>query len=222
MGAIRESIRAINEKIGEEILLVVVSKTRSDMEILEAYNAGVRDFGENKVQELVSKAKKLPTDIRWHMIGHLQRNKAKQLVEVASLIHSIDSLKLLKELNKEAAKKNLIVDCLLQVKVAEEESKFGMSKEIILEMLSTDKFKECKNVKIRGLMTMASFSSDEEKVRSEFKSAKSFFDELRLSQILENDEFSILSMGMTNDYSSAIEEGSNVVRIGSAIFGPRI
>ncbi|HEY5462272.1 MAG TPA: YggS family pyridoxal phosphate-dependent enzyme [Hanamia sp.] len=219
----------------KNVTLVAVSKTKSVEEILELYNLGQRDFGENYVQELVEKYEKLPKDICWHFIGHLQTNKVKLIAPFVSLVQSVDSEKLLKEINKEAKKNNRIIDCLLQVHIAKEETKFGLDKYELEKLLSKDDT-DYKNISIKGLMGMASFTDDTEIVRVEFKSLKYLFDKpatftapvtvqtgihhsprpLPLGQA-----FTILSMGMSADYKIAIEEGSNMVRLGSLLFGKR-
>jgi pyridoxal phosphate enzyme (YggS family) len=193
--------------------LVAVSKTKPNELIIEAYGAGQRIFGENKVQELVEKKESLPKDIEWHMIGHLQTNKVKYIAPFVSLIHAVDSKKLIKEINKRAEQNNRVIPCLLQVHIAQEESKFGLDKDGVIEILKTD----FSNVSIVGLMGMATFTDNKNQIRKEFKYLKDIFDELKESQ----PNFSILSMGMSGDYSIAIEEGSNMVRIGSSIFGER-
>jgi hypothetical protein len=205
----------------KNVALIAVSKTKPVEDILELYNLGQRDFGENYVQELVEKYEQLPKDIRWHFIGHLQSNKVKYIAPFVSLIHSVDSEKLLKEINKEARKNNRIVDCLLQVYIAKEESKFGLNEEelqaLITRISDTNSFK---NISVKGLMGMASFTGDKEVVRKEFRHLKSLFDEYS-SFNLQPSTFSILSMGMSADFEMAIEEGSNMVRIGSLLFGKR-
>lgn len=206
------------QKINEElrlsnITLVAVSKTKPIEDILELYNLGHRDFGENYVQELAEKAEKLPNDIRWHFIGHLQSNKVKLITPFIYLIHGVDSLKLLKEIDKQAEKNKRVIDCLLQVHIAQEETKFGFDE---IELLNLD-LKQYLNVRIKGLMGMASFTENINKIRTEFKHLKIIYD--KLSAIIP--QLSILSMGMSSDYKIAIEEGSNMVRIGSLLFGER-
>ncbi len=197
------------------VTLVAVSKTKSVEEIKELYDLGQRDFGENYVQELAEKQAQLPKDIHWHFIGHLQSNKVKQIAPFICLIQSVDSSKLLREINKQAKKNNRIVDCLLQVHIAQEETKFGLDEAELFQLL--DNIDGFANVQICGLMGMASFTDDMDKVRNEFKYLKSIFNKLRT----QSSEFRTLSMGMSSDYSIAIEEGSNMVRIGSLIFGTR-
>lgn len=213
---IAENLQKIKNTLPENVTLVAVSKTHPTEEILEAYGAGQRIFGENKVQEMTEKYELLPKDIEWHMIGHLQRNKVKYMAPFVSLIHGVDSLKLLVEINKQALKNNRVIKVLLQKYIAEEESKFGMDAEEIEDILSNHA-QDLSNVEIVGLMGMASFTDQQEVVRQEFKTLKSTFD--RLSK--NYPKLTILSMGMSGDYPIAIEEGSTMVRIGSAIFGQR-
>lgn len=212
-----------------QVTLVAVSKAKSAEDIKALYDLGQRDFGENYVQELVEKQRQLPKDIRWHFIGHLQSNKVKQIASFIHLIQSVDSLKLLKEINKQAQKNNRVIDCLLQVHIAQEETKFGFDERELHALLSTNsgELHKLTNIKIVGLMGMASFVDDLEKIRSEFKHLKSLFDihaQLRTSpkeSFGTNFELQTLSMGMSSDYPIAIEEESNMVRIGSLIFGAR-
>lgn len=211
--SVRNQILHYKKHLADNVHLVAVSKTKPNDLILEAYEAGQRIFGENKVQELVEKEQSLPKDIEWHMIGHLQTNKVKYIAPFVSLIHAVDSIKLLEEINKRAKNNNRVIRCLLQLHIAKESSKFGLNKEGILEILES-KFS---NVSIVGLMGMATFTSDEKQIREEFKYLKGFYDELKE----QHPGFSILSMGMSGDYDIAIEEGSNMVRIGSSIFGSR-
>ena len=203
----------------KNVTLVAVSKTKPVEDILELYHLGQRDFGENYVQELVDKYEQLPKDIRWHFIGHLQSNKVKLIAPFITLIHSVDTQKLLREINKQAIKNDRIIDCLLQVHIAKEETKFGLDEEELKELLTTD-FKDFKNVTLKGLMGMASFTDNAEIVRKEFKSLKSLFDKYSTLHTT-NDKLQTLSMGMSSDYKMAIEEGSNMVRIGSLLFGER-
>ncbi len=206
----------------KNVTLVAVSKTKSVEEILELYNLGQRDFGENYVQELTEKHEWLPKDIQWHFIGHLQSNKVKYIAPFISLVQSVDSFKLLKEINKLAQKNNRIVDCLLQIHIAKEETKFGFDENEIEDLLTTNisALQELNNIKIKGLMGMASFTNDIQIVNREFQFLKSLFK--KYSQLtIFNSSFTILSMGMSADYKTAIKEGSNMVRIGSLIFGNR-
>jgi len=210
----KEKYQQINEELRlSKITLVAVSKTKPIEDILELYKLGHRDFGENYVQELTEKAEKLPNDIRWHFIGHLQSNKVRSIVPFIYLIHGVDSLKLLKEIDKQAEKNKRVIDCLLQVHIAQEETKFGFDE---VELLGLE-LKQFTNVRIKGLMGMASLTEDINKIRIEFKSLKTRFEKLKT----QNPELSILSMGMSADYKIAIEEGSNMVRIGSLLFGER-
>lgn len=211
--SVKNNILHLQKHLADNVHLVAVSKTKSNELIIEAYGAGQRIFGENKVQELVEKEESLPKDIEWHMIGHLQTNKVKYIAPFVSLIHAVDSKKLIKEINKRAEQNNRVIPCLLQVHIAQEESKFGLDKDGVIEILKTD----FSNVSIVGLMGMATFTDNKNQIRKEFKYLKDIFDELKESQ----PNFSILSMGMSGDYSVAIEEGSNMVRIGSSIFGER-
>ena len=201
--------------------LIAVSKTKPTTDLLQAYDAGQRDFGENKVQELVAKAEALPKDIRWHMIGHLQRNKVKYIAPFVHLIHSVDSERLLKEINKEAAKNNRTINCLMQVHIANEETKFGFSENELLAFLESEAFRALTHIKIVGLMGMATNTSNQELVRNEFKNLKALAEKIDGS--LKSDKITMteLSMGMSADYLIALEEGSTMVRIGSAIFGKR-
>ena len=203
----------------KNVTLVAVSKTKPAEEILELYNLGQRDFGENYVQELTEKYQQLPKDIRWHFIGHLQSNKVKYIAPLVSLIHGVDSKKLLIEINKQGEKLKQTIDCLLQVHIAKEETKFGLDENELHELLATN-YTNFTSVKIRGLMGMASFTDDMEKVRNEFRVLKSLFDKYSTLSIV-NCQLSILSMGMSADYKIAIDEGSNMVRIGSLLFGKR-
>ena len=211
--SITNKLNLIKNTLDNSITLVAVSKTKPNTDILEAYNAGQRIFGENKVQELAKKAEELPKDIQWHMIGHLQSNKVKNIAPFVSLIHGVDSLKLLKEINKRAEQNNRIIDCLLQVHIATESSKFGFGINEVESALN--EAKQFGNIKIVGLMGMATFTDDTKQVSQEFKSLKTVFDTIK------NDTITTLSMGMSGDYKLAIEQGSTMVRVGSAIFGNR-
>ena len=212
-----EFYKKLSEELKEKnVTLVAVSKTKPVEEILELYHLGQRDFGENYVQELVEKQKQLPKDIRWHFIGHLQSNKVKQIANFISLIHSVDTERLLREIDKQAAKNERIIDCLLQVHIAKEETKFGLDEEELKQLISTG-FKNEKNVSVKGLMGMASFTENKDLIRREFQYLKKLFDQKPGGQ----SRLIILSMGMSSDYKIAIEEGSNMVRIGSLLFGER-
>lgn len=202
-------------------LLVAVSKTKPLEDLKEAYEAGIRDFGENKVQELQDKQPQMPEDVRWHMIGHLQRNKVKYIAPYVHLIHGVDSFKLLKEIDKQGAKVNRQIPVLLQIHIAEEESKFGFDRAELEEMLNNPEFQAMKNVEVRGLMGMATFTENQDQVRKEFRGLKSQFEELKSQSLPDFIKMEELSMGMSGDYLIAQEEGSTMVRIGSAIFGAR-
>ena len=214
--SISEKIQTLKNTLPKELTLVAVSKTKPVNEILEAYNTGHRIFGENKIQELVSKQTEMPKDIEWHMIGHVQRNKVKYIASFVVLIHAVDSLKLLKEINKQALKNNRIINCLIQIKIASEESKFGLSQEDSLSLLLSEDIKELKNISIQGLMGMATFTSNVSQVEKEFQSLNEFYNNTR-----KDFNFKTLSMGMSGDYNLAISCGSNMIRVGSAIFGER-
>lgn len=214
---IADNIKKFTSELGPEITLVAISKTKPDNDIQEAYQAGQRDFGENKIQEMTEKWEALPKDIRWHMVGHVQTNKVKYMAPFVSLVHAGDSLKLLKEINKEALKNDRNIDCLLQIKIAEEESKFGISRNEAEEILNSEKFKTLKNIRVRGLMGMATFTEDQQQVKREFNTLKAIYEDLKAT----HPDFDILSMGMSGDYRIALECGSNMVRIGSSIFGER-
>jgi hypothetical protein len=224
--SIAENIQKIEAEIAPDAKLIAVTKTKPVEMLMEAYNAGFKRYGENKVQEMEMKHEQMPKDIEWHLIGHLQTNKVKYIAPFVAMIHSVDSLKLLQEINKQAAKNNRVIDCLLQIFIAQEETKFGLSEEEAKELLTSEAFKELKNVRIVGLMGMASNTDDEAQIRREFKSLKRFFGELNstLSQqrlTAEDSTLTELSMGMSSDYLIAVEEGSTLIRVGSAIFGSR-
>ena len=218
---IEENLQKIQKETPKGVTLVAVSKTKPNSEIEKLYNIGQRIFGENKVQELVDKHDLLPKDIQWHLIGHLQTNKVKYIAPFVSLIHSIDSFKLLKEVNKEGKKNNRIIPCLLQFHIAEEDSKFGLSMDDANEILSSKEFIEMKNISIEGVMGMATFTDDTNQVSSEFRTLESYFNVLKSHYFKFNDGFKEISMGMSGDYKLAIEEGSTMVRVGSSIFGSR-
>ena len=214
---IKEKLVSFKKQLPEYVSLVAVSKTKPVSDIKEAYDAGQRIFGENKIQEMVNKYEVLPKDIQWHMIGHLQSNKIKYMAHFVDLIHGIDSISTLKEIDKQARKHQRIIKCLLQVKIAKEDSKFGLSIEDTESILSSETLSNMKNLQVVGLMGMASFTSDMEEVSNEFNSLKSLFDQLNKN----NHKLSVLSMGMSGDFKIAIENGSNMIRVGSAIFGVR-
>lgn len=221
MEILAEHIINIQREMPPNVTLVAVTKTRPIELLEEAYSLGLRNFGENRVQEMVDKQPLLPADIKWHQIGHLQTNKVKFIAPFVHLIHSIDSLKLLMEVDRQALKNNRIIDCLLQIYIAREESKFGLDEEEAILMLQSDELREMKNIRICGLMGMATYTDDDETVRREFASLKSFFDRLKTDYFTEKDYFTHLSMGMSGDYHIAIEQGSTMVRIGTALFGER-
>ncbi len=210
-----------NELDAQAVQLVAVSKFQDAEAVLEAYNAGQRVFGENIVQELVEKQAALPKDIKWHLIGHLQTNKVKYIAPFISVIESVDSLKLLQEINKQASKNKRIIDCLLQVYIADEDTKFGLGFDEVIELLRSDEFQELQNVRIIGLMGIASNTDTEKQIRDEFEELKVLFDGIKISYFRKSDYFKELSMGMSSDYKIAVEEGSTMVRIGSSIFGKR-
>lgn len=212
--SIKENLASIKEKLPQGVTLVAVSKTKSNEEIMKAYNAGQRIFGENKVQEMTQKWEALPKDIQWHMIGHVQRNKVKYMAPFVALIHGVDSLKLLKEIDKQAKKSNRIIPCLLQMHIADEDTKFGLDEMELNEIMAEE---QLDHIKIAGLMGMATFTSDKNKIRREFQTLKKYFETIRKKL----PDVNILSMGMSGDFELAIEEGSTMVRIGSSIFGAR-
>ena len=215
--SIKENLLQIQSTIPENVTLVAVSKTKPVSDLMEAYNAGQRIFGENKIQEMTEKWEQMPKDIQWHMIGHVQTNKVKYMAEYVSLIHGVDSLKLLQEINKQAAKHNRIIDCLLQIYIAEEESKFGLDENELEEILKQVQHESFQNVKVIGLMGMATFTDNQIQIKKEFQNLKVIFDKFKI----QNSQFTTLSMGMSGDYKLAIECGSTMVRIGSSIFGGR-
>ncbi len=215
--SITQNLNDLKKTLKSGVTLVAVSKTKPAEAIVEAYNTGHRVFGENKVQEMTGKWEQLPKDIEWHMIGHLQRNKVKYMAPYVSLIHGVDSLKLLAEINKQALKHERTIDCLLQMHIAQEDTKFGLSEEELTALIVSDQFKAMNNVRIRGLMGMATFTENEAQIRSEFQFLKAQFDSLKKSL----PEVDILSMGMSGDYKIAMDCGSTMVRIGSSIFGAR-
>lgn len=219
--SVAENLNALRSAIPAKVRLVVVSKTKPVKSIQEAYNVGEHIFGENRVQELIQKQPLLPNDIDWHLIGHLQKNKVKYIAPFISLIHSVDSLELLETINKEAAKCGRIISCLLQFHIAKEETKFGLSFEEAVALIHSDKFREMKNIKICGVMGMATLTDDESIVRKEFRELYGIYTTLKEQDFSTSNDFKEISMGMSGDYKIAIEEGSTLVRIGSAIFGER-
>ncbi len=215
--SIEKKLTEITNTLPKHVTLVAVSKTKPNEDLQEAYDAGQRIFGENKVQEMTRKWEELPKDIQWHMIGHVQRNKVKYMASFVSLIHGVDSFKLLKEINKQGKKNNRKIPCLLQIHIAEEDTKFGFDEKELLELVQDKAFLELDHVEIKGLMGMATFTDDKNQIRREFKSLNTLFQRLKTNL----DELETLSMGMSGDYQIAIEEGSTMVRIGSSIFGAR-
>lgn len=216
---ISENLQLFKNALPDNVTLVAVSKTKPNEDIMEAYKTGHRDFGENKIQEMADKFEALPKDIRWHMIGHVQGNKIKYMAPFVHLVHGIDKAKRLKELNKEAAKNDRVINCLLQIHIAKEESKFGFDEAEAEEVLANNPAEKYPNVRIRGLMGMATFTENELVVRNEFRGLAQFFEKLKGN--LNLSDFNILSMGMSGDYQLAIDENSTMVRIGSSIFGER-
>ncbi|TRO66989.1 YggS family pyridoxal phosphate-dependent enzyme [Christiangramia sabulilitoris] len=214
---ISENIKKYKGELPDEVKLVAISKTKPNEDLMEAYRAGQRIFGENKIQEMTDKWEALPGDIEWHMVGHVQRNKVKYMAPFVSLIHAVDSLKLLKEINKRAKQNERTINCLLQIKIAEEDSKFGISAEEAKEILKSEAYGKMENVRVIGLMGMATFTDDQEQVSSEFKYLKSVFDDFKK----QFPDLTELSMGMSGDYQIAVKHGSTMVRIGSSIFGAR-
>jgi pyridoxal phosphate enzyme (YggS family) len=218
--SIKDNLLQIQSTIPTNVTLVAVSKTKPVADLMEAYEAGQRVFGENKIQEMTDKWEQMPKDIQWHMIGHVQTNKVKYMAEYVSLIHGVDSLKLLQEINKQAAKHNRVIDCLLQVYIAEEETKFGLDEKELEEILQFVQNDKLQNIKVVGLMGMATFTDNQSQLKKEFLNLKSTFDKI-ISLSIVNYQLSIISMGMSGDYKLAIECGSTMVRIGSSIFGNR-
>ncbi len=219
---LHERINNFLKEIPEGVDLVAVSKVHPVERIREAYDEGLRDFGENKAQEMNEKQRELPQDIRWHFVGHLQRNKVKLIAPFVHLIHSVDSIRLLSEIEKRAASEKRVIDCLFQVHIASEDSKYGLNYEQARTLLHPDRLREeFDHIRIRGVMGMATLTDDEEQVRKEFKGLKEFFDRMKATHCKDRPHFDTLSMGMTHDHKIAVEEGSTMLRIGSAIFGPR-
>jgi pyridoxal phosphate enzyme (YggS family) len=218
--SIATNLLGIKTSLPEHVTLVAVSKTKPVSDLMEAYEAGQRIFGENKIQEMADKWEEMPKDIQWHMIGHVQTNKVKFMAPFVSLIHGVDSLKLLQEINKQALKNKRIIDCLLQIYIAEEETKFGLDQDELDSLLESNEFKELKNIQIVGLMGMATFTNEKDQIKKEFTQLKTILDKTKTLEI-ENCPLETLSMGMSGDYQLAIECGSTMVRIGSSIFGGR-
>jgi len=215
-----ESLKKETSLVG--VTLVAVSKTKPVEEVLEAYQTGQRIFGENMVQELVEKYEKLPKDIQWHLIGHLQSNKVKYIAPFISMIQSADSLKLLQEIDKHAEKNNRVIDCLIQIYIADEDTKFGLGFDEAIELLRSEEFARLKHIRIRGLMGIATNTDNEKQIKEEYYELKTFFDGIKQSFFRKDDTFDTVSMGMSADYKIAIEQGSNMVRLGSTIFGQRV
>jgi pyridoxal phosphate enzyme (YggS family) len=218
--SIQDNLLKIKSQLPENVTLVAVSKTKPVEDLMEAYHAGQRIFGENKIQEMTEKWQQMPKDIEWHMIGHVQSNKVKYMVPYVKLIHGVDSLKLLKEINRQAIRWRKSINCLLQIHIAEEETKFGLDEKELEELLNSDEFKEMKNINVIGLMGMATFTDNEEQIKKEFQYLKTIFDKVSKLKT-DNCQLNTLSMGMSGDYQLAIECGSTMVRIGSSIFGGR-
>jgi pyridoxal phosphate enzyme (YggS family) len=218
---IKENLNKIQATLPENVTLVAVSKTKPNKDLQEAYDAGQRVFGENKIQEMVEKYDALPKDIKWHMIGHLQSNKVKYMAHFVDLIHGVDKFKTLKVINKEAKKNNRTINCLLQAKIAEEDSKFGLSFKDIEAILTSKELVELQNIKIVGFMGMATFTDNEKQLNKEFASLNNFFKEQQKNVNKKNCDLNVLSMGMSGDYKLAIENGSTMIRVGSSIFGSR-
>jgi len=219
--SITTNIQSVRAHIPSNVRLVCVSKFNPNESIQEAYLSGERIFGESKVQELCGKYESLPKDINWHFIGHLQTNKIRYIVPFVSLIHGVDSFKLLVEINKQAYKVGVKVSCLLQIHIAQEETKFGFSPTELIETLNSGEIKALQNITICGLMGMATYTHNREQIRAEFQNLKKLFDQVKTSHYIEDDQFSEISMGMSDDFQIAIEEGSTLVRVGSSIFGAR-
>ena len=218
---IANKLQKLYGELPKEVTLVAVSKTKPISDLQDAYDAGQRVFCENKVQEMCAKWEQLPEEIKWHFIGHLQRNKVKYLAPFVNLIHGVESFRLLKEINKQAKKYNRVIDVLLQFFIANEETKFGLSFEESQSILVDENFKELQNVRVCGVMGMASFTNNQEQIREEFKTLKSIFDKLKFTFFDNETSFNVVSMGMSGDYKIAIEEGSTMIRVGSSIFGKR-
>jgi pyridoxal phosphate enzyme (YggS family) len=218
---IQKKIQEIKKLISNNVSLVAVSKTKPIEDLQEAYDAGQRIFGENKIQEMVDKFDVLPKDIQWHMIGHLQSNKVKYMAHFVDLIHGVDKFKTLKEINKQAQKHNRVINCLLQAKIAKEETKFGLSFEDIDQILQSPEMTALENIKIVGFMGMASFTDNQTQLKEEFSSLKNFFEKHKTQTAIANCQLDVLSMGMSGDYNLAIENGSTMIRVGSSIFGKR-
>jgi PLP dependent protein len=218
---VAENLKKLKKDIPETVKLVAVSKTKSEAEIMEAYNAGQRIFGENKVQEMIAKQPNLPADIQWHFIGHLQTNKVKFIAPFVAMIESVDRMKALREINKQAKVNNRTIPCLLQFHIAEEDTKFGLSLDEAVELLESDQYRQMQNISISGVMGMATFTDDMEQVNREFRSLAAIFKTLKDTYFGEISTFTEISMGMSGDYAAAIKQGSTMIRVGSLIFGER-
>ena len=216
--SIADNISKLKEKLPSQVKLIVVSKTRTEEELMEVYRTGQRQLGESRVQELLPKYEALPKDIEWHLVGHLQTNKVKHIASFIHMVHSIDSLKLLKQLEKEAAKHRRVIDCLLQLNIAEEQSKFGLSFEEACSLLESSDYKEMKHIRICGLMGMGTFTEETSQTHKEFRQLHAYFRKIKKKYFPEDEAFCELSMGMSDDYEIAIEEGSSMIRVGSAVF----
>ena len=219
---VKSNLNKIAASLPPSVTLVAVSKTKPSQAIADAYETGHRDYGENKVQELTAKSEELPKDIKWHLIGHLQRNKVKYIAPFVYLIHTVDSLRLAKEINKRAKQNNRVIKCLIQIYIANEDTKFGLDFNEANELFESEEFQALENIEITGLMGMATFTDNKDQIRTEFASLKEFYDQQKeKTTALSNCNFDVLSMGMSGDYEVGIEEGSNMIRIGSSIFGAR-
>jgi len=218
---IAENLKRIKADLPSGVELVAVSKTKPNAAILEAYEAGQRVFGENKIQEMTEKYEALPKDIAWHMIGHVQRNKVKYMAPFVTLIHAVDSLRLLVEIDKQAKRNKRVISCLLQLFIADEETKFGLSEEELVELLDSEEFKSLQHIKVQGLMGMATFTEDQDQIKQEFSTLHRIFEKVQTYNHLPNVACDTLSMGMSNDYTIAIDCGSTMIRIGSTLFGER-
>lgn len=216
-----KNLNIVRESLPADVTLVAVSKTKPASMVLSLYQEGQLDFGENKVQDLLAKYEELPDNIRWHMIGHLQSNKVKYIAPFVTLVHGVDSLNLLQTIEKEGMKNKRIIHCLFQMHIASEETKFGLNEEELFTILRSEEYESMRHVCIRGLMGMATFTDDSAKVRKEFRNLKRIFEKVKEKRFFNNTDFSILSMGMSGDYQIALEEGSNMIRVGSLIFGQR-
>ena len=221
MKTIKENFNTIIRQLPGGVKLVAISKTKTDEEIMEVYDCGHRVFGESKAQELAPKQERLPKDIEWHMVGHLQTNKVKYIAPFVSLIHSVDSLKLLKTINKEGKKNHRVIDCLLQMHIAEEDTKYGLDYEEVSQILDSEEYKAMQNVRIKGLMCMATFTDDTQQIRREFSQLAHYFEKVKDTWFKDTAYFNERSMGMSDDFLIAVEQGSTMVRVGSSIFGSR-